>query len=89
MPLLLKKLLHLLNPESPANRDRTEKAQRVLLSELSRQRTDGAPVSHRRLESLMLASATGRRETVRLLRAIGARPSRRHGAAVWTLKGKP
>jgi hypothetical protein len=88
MPLLLKKLLQLLRPESPANRDRTGKAQRVLLSELSQQRIDGAPISHRRLESLMLASGTGRRETVRLLRAIGARPSRRHGPSVWTLKGK-
>ncbi|MDB6136360.1 MAG: hypothetical protein JWM59_4603 [Verrucomicrobiales bacterium] len=36
----------------------------------------------------MLASGIGRRETVRLLRVIGARPSRDLGAAVWTLKGK-
>jgi hypothetical protein len=68
------------------DRENLEKARRILHSELSQQRTDGTPVSHRRLESLMLAVGAEKRQTMCLLRAIGARPSNRDGGAMWTLK---
>lgn len=67
---------------------REEKARKVLLSELSQRRTDGKAVSHRRLETLMLAANTQRSETIRLLRKIGARPSSRWGEKWWTLNPK-
>lgn len=58
----------------------------MLLAELQTVRVDGKPVTHRRLESLMLTAGTGKRQTKKLLRAIGARPSKRRGAKFWTLK---
>ncbi len=90
MILFAKKCLQLLKPMSAGERQemkaRVEKARGILTLELSQQWTDGKPVSHRRLESLMLAAGTGRKETIRLLREIGARPSsRRSGARLWTL----
>lgn len=87
-------LLKLLKPQRPlssaepedAGPVRTERLKAILKAELSRTQVDGRPVSHRRLESLMQAAETGKRETVLLLRQIGARPSSRHGNKVWTLR---
>ncbi|MES2708817.1 MAG: hypothetical protein V4726_19640 [Verrucomicrobiota bacterium] len=90
MILFVKKCFRRLKPKSveekQAIKAMQEKARIILTSELSQQWTDGKPVSHRRLESLMLAADTDRKETIRLLREIGARPSsRRGGARLWTL----
>jgi hypothetical protein len=77
------------SPLAPADEDaqaRAERLKAILRSELSRTQVDGRPVSHRRLESLMQATETGKRETVILLRQIGARPSSRHGSKVWTMR---
>ncbi len=67
---------------------RSERLRALLLAELSQTQVDGRPVTHRRLESLMLATGTGKTETIRLLREIGARPSSRRGAKLWTRGNK-
>ncbi|MDB6136154.1 MAG: hypothetical protein JWM59_4397 [Verrucomicrobiales bacterium] len=69
--------------------DRATRAARlkaVLTAELSQTQVDGRPVTHRRLESLIRATGAGKRETVQLLREIGARPSRRRGSELWTME---
>ena len=86
---LLKLTLEKLRPRSAADRraalERLENARAVLLLEMKHERIDGRPVTHRRLESLMSAAGTGKRDTIRLLKEIGARPSGRHGTKVWTI----
>ena len=68
----------------PLELERLAKAKEVLEAELRSRRIDGKPVTHRRLETLMLSAGTQKRETVRLLRELGARPSSRHGSRLWT-----
>lgn len=88
-------LLKLLKPQRPLSSDvpdedpqaRNERLKAILRAELSRTQVDGKPVSHRRLESLMQTTETSKRETMILLREIGARPSSRHGTKVWTMRG--
>ncbi|MES2708790.1 MAG: hypothetical protein V4726_19500 [Verrucomicrobiota bacterium] len=75
--------------EKQAELDRLAKAREVLSAELKSTRVDGKPVTHRRLETLMLAAGTGKQETIRLLRGLGARPSSRHGLRLWTRDEKP
>lgn len=65
---------------------RTARLKAVLTAELSQTQVDGRPVTHRRLESLIRATGAGKRETIQLLREIGARPSRRRGSELWTLE---
>ncbi|RYD38115.1 MAG: hypothetical protein EOP86_01745 [Verrucomicrobiaceae bacterium] len=65
---------------------RVAKLKAVLTAELSQTQVDGRPVTHRRLESLIRATGAGKRETVQLLREIGARPSRRRGSDLWTME---
>ena len=89
MLALLKFTLEKFKPQSAADRqtalERLETARSVLLREMKHERIDGRPVTHRRLESLMTAAGTSKRDTIRLLKEIGARPSGRHGTKVWTL----
>lgn len=74
-------------PETLEDRKlRAERLKAILKFELALTQVDGRPVTHRRLESLMLATGAGKKETVRLLREIGARPSGRHGDRIWTLR---
>lgn len=93
MSAFLKNILSLLKPKTPeeinASRERLQRAREVLSAELRNRRVDGKPVTHRRLETLMLAAGTGRKETVRLLRELGARPSSRHGEKLWTRESSP
>jgi hypothetical protein len=49
---------------------------------------DGRPVTHRRIETLMLITRIDKRRTIRLLREIGARPSSRFGSGIWTMRPK-
>jgi hypothetical protein len=72
----------------PLSPERREQVKSILRTELETHRVDGKPVTHRRLESLMLTAGTPRRQTIQLLREIGARPSKRRGAKFWTLKPK-
>lgn len=72
--------------ESPENRE--ERLRAILRGEMTRDTLDGRQVTHRRLETLMLVTGGDKKETVRLLRDIGARPSSRHGSKIWTMKPK-
>lgn len=89
MRSFVKKCLFLFKPQSHEEKEelraRDEKAQAILKAELVQTRIDGKAISHRRLETLMLASNTDRKTTIRLLRRLGARPSRSRGSAWWTL----
>lgn len=68
--------------------DRVERLKTILRSEMTQDTLDGRQLTHRRLETLMLVTGLSKKETVRLLRDIGARPSSRHGSKIWTLKPK-
>lgn len=68
--------------------ERAERLRVILRSEMTRDTLDGRQVTHRRLETLMLVTGTDKKETMRLLRDIGARPSSRHGAKIWTMQPK-
>lgn len=93
--IMISFLLKLLKPQRPLStvvpdedaETRAERLKAILRAELNRTQVDGKPISHRRLESLMQTTETSKRETVILLRQIGARPSSRHGSKVWTLRG--
>lgn len=65
-----------------------EKLKQALLLEMNSKSLDGRPLTHRRIETLMLVTGLGKKETIRLLREIGARPSGRFGAGIWTMKPK-
>ena len=92
MLLLLKKLFTRGGRHAPLGgedpKDREEKLKTILRMEMTQDTLDGRQVTHRRLESLVLATGAGKKETIRTLRAIGARPSSRHGSKIWTLKPK-
>lgn len=85
MLTFLKRFFHQRRPagDHPAQ---VEKVRAILRAELSQNNVRGERISHRRLPSLMKAAGTGRRETIRHLRAIGARPSSKLGLRVWTLR---
>lgn len=76
------------SPTGAGEETREQRAERIretLLSELSHKSIEGKPVTHRRLESLMLAAHAGKKETIQRLREIGARPSARMGKRLWTM----
>jgi len=84
-------ILNLVSPatrreERAAREAQLQRRQEILLAELSQEKLSGKPVGYRRLESLMLVAGTNRRETVRILKKLGARPSSRKGKQYWTLK---
>lgn len=89
MRSFVKKCFSLLKPMSAEEKEdmrvRDEEAKAILMLELGRTRIDGKSISHRRLETLMLASSTDRKTAMRLLRQLGARPSRTRGSTWWTL----
>lgn len=89
MRSFVKKCFLMLRPpsreEKEATRAKEEETQSILRAELGQTRIDGKAISHRRLETLMLASNTDRKTAIRLLRKLGARPSKSRGAAWWTL----
>jgi hypothetical protein len=65
-----------------------ERLKKLLTIELNSKTLDGRQLTHRRLETLMLVTGLNRKETIRLLREIGARPSGRFRAEIWTLRPK-
>ena len=83
---LLRRLKPLSAEERQAEAIRRENAARILISELREIGIDGKPLVYRRLESLMMSAGTSKRETISLLREIGATPSSNHGCKIWSLK---
>lgn len=68
--------------------DRAERIRTIIRAELSQTSVDGKPITHRKLFSLMLPAESGKKETIRRLREIGARQSSKVGKKVWTLDSK-
>ena len=83
---ILRNLFSLLHRDPPLSSERRGDLKALLLSELQTSRVNGKPVTHRRLQSLMLTIGSSKRVTMQLLRDIGARPSKKKGGTFWTLK---
>jgi hypothetical protein len=81
-------LQRVVRPIPPRYDSSEELVRRILREELVLTGRDGNLKTHRSLVSLMNMTGTGKRETIRLLREIGARTSTRFGDnKVWTLRG--